>query len=194
MFWIPLYVKSENLRFTSKHANLLNIKCLCSGLSDETRIDDLKYYNSGANVGNLEIDNGVSVTSDGDCIKITTSTSGEKYVRIPVNLTGNWEFECELAKIGEVNPLTFDLTNPHFWGAFNQTGSIVNLADSTQSSSVSIDVGQKLKCTYINGLFNVYANGNLIRGKSASINNAKIGWYTNQNRIQYIKNIKLREL
>lgn len=162
--------------------------------SDEIQIDDLRYYNSGANVGNLEIDNGVSVTSDGDCIKITTSTSGEKYVRIPVNLTGNWEFECELAKIGEVNPLTFVLSSPSFWGAFTPSGCIVNLADSTQSSSVSIDVGQTLKCTYINGVFNVYGNGNLIRGKSASINNAKIGWYTNQNRIQYIKNIKLREL
>ena len=162
--------------------------------SDEIQIDDFRYYNSGASVGDLEIGSGVSCTSDGDCIKITTSSSGEKYVRVPVSLNGDWEFECELAKIGEVNPLTFDLTSPHYWGAFTPTGSIVNLADSTQSTSVSIDVGQTLKCTYINGLFNVYGNGNLIRGKSATINNAKIGWYTNQNRIQYIKNIKLREL
>ena len=177
-----------------KGTNLLYIRGILGNLSDETQIDDLRYYNNGASVGNLEIDSGVSCTSDGDCIKITKSTSGEKYVRVPVSLTGDWTFECELAKMGEVNPLTFVLTAPSFWGAFTPTGSIVNLADSTQSSSVSIDVGQTLKCTYINGVFNVYGNGNLIRSKSASINNAKIGWYTNQNRIQYIKNIKLRIL
>ena len=96
--------------------------------------------------------------------------------------------------MGEVNPLTFYLTSPNFWGAFTPTGSIVNLADSTQSTSTGIAIGSILKCSYINGTFNVYGNGNLIRSKSASINNAKIGWYTNQNRIQYIKNIKLRIL
>ena len=96
--------------------------------------------------------------------------------------------------MGEVNPITFYLTSPSFWGAFQSTGGIVNLADSTQSTSTGIAIGSILKCSYINGTFNVYIDNTLIRGKSASINNAKIGWYTNQNRIQYIKNIKLRIL
>ena len=194
MFLIDLYEKSGNIHYLGKHAGLLYIQAIWSNLSDVIQINDLYYYNNGSSVGSLEVGSGVSCTSDGDCICITTSTTGEKYVRVPVSLTGDWVFECELAKIGEVNVLTFDLTSPHFWGAFGGTDCLVNLADSTQNIPVGINIGDILKCSYINGTFNVYINDTLIRGKSTSINNAKIGWYTNQNRKQYIKDIKVNLL
>ncbi len=34
--------------YTSKHANLLNIKCLCSGLSDEIQIEDCDWYDDAS--------------------------------------------------------------------------------------------------------------------------------------------------
>ena len=55
-------------------------------------IQDCQYWNDGSSVGTLQIDSGVTCTSNGSYITITKSTSGEKYVKLPVNLPSSFEF------------------------------------------------------------------------------------------------------
>jgi hypothetical protein len=50
-----------------------------------------------------------------------------------------------------------------------------------------------LKITYINGVMTVYWNNEELEHKSVSVS-GKIGYYTNNGRVQKIKDIKLKPL
>ena len=163
-------------------------------LQERYELQDCKYFNDGSSISNLEIGNGVSCTSNGSYITITTSTNGEKYVYANISLNNNWEVETTNAHLGEVSQATFILSDKRYWGAFNDDNGIVNLNDSSQTVYYGSIVGSKLKVTYIDGTISVYMDGNLLRSKSVSLSNIKFGWYTNQGRVQHIKDIKIKAL
>ena len=50
-----------------------------------------------------------------------------------------------------------------------------------------------LKITYINGTMTVYWNDEQLTSRAVTVS-GKIGYYTNNGRYQYIKNIKLKAL
>lgn len=187
-------MKSDNLRYLGKGTNLLYIRGICDEYSDEIQIDDLEYYNSGNSVTSLIINSGVSCTSNGDYITITTSVNGEKYVYLPVTLTGNWEFETTLASIGTSNYLTFITSDGKYYGAVGSGGGFVHLNENNYNFSNLASVGDIWKVTYNNGVISFYINNALIRSKSTTITNINIGYYTNKDRVQHLKNIKLRKL
>jgi hypothetical protein len=166
----------------------------CFFVSETYEVQDCLYWNDGSSVGSLEVSSNVSCTSNGDYITITTSTSGEKDVKLPVTLTGDWEFETTLADTLPANgQLTFKVGTGQQWGAFNADKSVrVNLG-SSQSFTKTVNKDMTMKVIYQSGTMTVYWNGEQLASRSVSVT-GKIGYYTNNGRLQYIKDIKLKPL
>lgn len=158
-------------------------------------VQDCHYWNDGSSVTGLEIGTGVSCTSNGDYITITTDTSGEKDVKIPVTLTGNWEFETELADLGTTNDMTFKVGSGQQWGATSSSRDnvLINFGGTTQYFTKTINVGSVLKITYNNGTMTAYWNNDQLTSETVTVS-GKMGYYTNSGRVQKIKNIKLKAL
>lgn len=158
-------------------------------------IEDCWYANDGSSVGSLEVGSNVSCTSNGKYITITTSTSGEKDVKIPVNLTGDWEFETTLAALGTTNDITFKVGTGQQWGAVNHdyNSVAINFGSGTNNYSRTIQANDILKITYINGIITAYYNNEQLKSQSVTVS-GKMGYYTNNGRVQKIKNIKLKPL
>lgn len=155
---------------------------------------DCLYWNDGSSVGSLEVGSNVSCTSNGEYITITTSTSGEKDVKIPVALTGDWEFETTLAEnIPLGGQLTFKVDRGQQWGAFNPNNTTTVNLGSSQNFNRTVSKGMVMKITYINGVMTVYWNDEQLASRSVSVT-GKIGYYTNNGRYQDVKDIKLKPL
>lgn len=158
---------------------------------------DCLYWNDGSSVGSLEVGSNVNCTSNGSYITITSSTSGEKDVKIPVALSGDWEYDVELAENlpTTTGQLTFKVGTGQQWGAFNSNNAIIVNLGSSQNFTKSVQKGMILKITYINGTMAVYWNNEQLASKSLTLSSGvKMGYYTNNGRYQYIKNIKLKPL
>ena len=158
-------------------------------------IQDYQYWNDGSRVSDLEIDDNVSCTTNGEYITITTSTSSEKDVKLPVTLTGNWEFETTLADLGTTNDLTFKVGTGQQWGAVIYTSNVVgiNLGSRINNYNYTIKADDTLKITYIDGTMTAYWNNNKLESKAVTVT-GKMGYYTNRGRVQKIKNLKLKAL
>ena len=142
----------------------------------------------------MEIDSGVSCTSNSDYITITTSTDGEKYVTIPTAPTGDWKFETALAEYGNVNYMTFVMLTSNRWCQVGYDSMMtIDIGNGENRHRITLSKGAVLKVTYINGTMSVYYDNTLIESNQVSAT-GKIGYYTNRNRIQHIKNIKLKPL
>ena len=155
-------------------------------------VQDCHYFNDGSSVTGLEIGSGVSCTSNGDYITITTSTSGEKYVKVPVTVSNDWEFSSEIAELGNAQHITFIFNS--YWGAVDDSGIAINLSDSTTRYSHTVSVGDILKVKYVNGVLTTYINDTQLKTKNVSLSNIKHGFFTNNGRVQKIKNIKVKAL
>lgn len=158
------------------------------------KIEDCYYYNDGSRVSDLEIDSGVSCTTNGNYITITTNINGEKYVRVPVAVSGNWEFSSEIASIGYFQHITFIFNNNSYWGSINNSAVVINLNDSITQYSHTPSVGDIFKIKYVNGVLSTYINDTQLKTKTVSLSNIKYGFYTNNGRIQHLRNIKVKAL
>lgn len=157
-------------------------------------VQDCHYWNDGSRVSDLEIGSNVSCTSNGSYITITTNTSGEKYVRIPVTVSNNWEFSSEIAELGNYQHITFISETNRYWGVVDDDGAVVNLNDSATRYSHTVAVGDIFKLKYVNGVLTTYINDKQLKTKTVSLSSMKHGFYTNNGRIQKIKNIKVKAL
>ena len=179
--------------YTSAGVGDLTFCAKCNLLTKTYAIQDCQYWNDGSSVGSLEVGSNVSCTSNGSYITITTSTSGEKDVKLPVDLTGDWEFETTLAELGTTNHLAFKVGSGSQWGAVS-TGVVgINFGGSTQNFNKTTQAGDVLKITYINGTMSAYWNDDFLKSNNVSVS-GKMGYYTNSGRVQKIKNIKLKPL
>jgi hypothetical protein len=105
----------------------------------------------------------------------------------------DWEYEVTLAEQGTTNPLTFKVGTGQQWGAISGSNFGVNLGNGTTNYSIDVTIGYPLKITYINGTMSVYWNNTLLTSRTVSVS-GKMGYYTNNGRVQKIKNIKLKPL
>lgn len=167
----------------------------CIFVSKTYGIHDCLWGTDGSSVGSLEIGSGVSCTSNGEYITITTSTSGEKDVKLPVTLTGDWEFTTDIAELGTSQDLTFKVGSGSQWGAVDHNANIitVNLGNGSTYYTKTISKDDTLKVTYINGTMSVYWNDEYLTSRTVSIS-GKIGYYTISGRVQHLKNIMLKPL
>lgn len=168
-------------------------------LQETYSIEDCLYWNDGSSVGSLEVGSNVSCTSNGDYITITTSTNGEKYVRIPVTLanTDNWIYEVEIADTGTSQPIALNHDNASKWAGHSISGNQWFCNSGTNDTYIqAYQVGDKLAILRENGVDTCILNDSItISNRSASHNSTfKVGFYTNRNRTQKVKNIKLNPL
>lgn len=164
-------------------------------VSEIYAIEDCWYANDGSSVGSLEIGSGAICTSNGSYITLTTNTSGEKDVKLPVNLTGDWEFTTDLAELGINQDLTFKVGSGNQWGAADHAVNriTVNLGNGSNYYTKTISKGDTMKITYVNGSMSVYWNKEYLTSRSVSVS-GKMGYYQITGRTQYIKNIKIKPL
>lgn len=164
------------------------------------RLNDETYYNDGTRTSDLTIGSNVSVTVENGALKITTSTSGEKYVSFPLSLTSsqNFIFEFEVAKLGTNQHLSVYLKTPAtatgFWVGYNVSTSKFSggVGGSPFDVTGTVSVGDKFRIKQENGVISFYQNDNLLYSKSATLSGTyTTGFYTNSGIVQYIKNIKL---
>ncbi len=167
-------------------------------------ISNTVYYNDGSNVNGLTIQNGVSCTSDGEWIVITTSTSGEKYVYPPVCFTGsdNWEisFKC---KTSSYSNQAFGLQMENC-GTTTYSGDAQYISWSSSrfnncmgygSISYSLTDNDVVTIRRLNGSWILLVNGVQKFSRSYTWSNQRVpGFYTNSGRTQRLKDLRIRIL
>ena len=159
------------------------------------------YTNDGTDVSTLTIDSGASVTVVNESLEITTSSSGEKYVKYqPVfSSTDNFLFECEIGDVGVSQSCAMFVKNTTTangcWFAYdNSTGEFTGAitGSSFTKDMGALNIGDKIKIKQENGMIMLYHNNNLIYSKTVNLgSDYQIGHYTNKDRKQYVKNIKI---
>lgn len=179
-----------------------------SGIKDSRvyfyEILDADYFNDGTTLSGIVTPSNASSTISDGAIKYTTSTSGEKniYYNVPLTDSDNFEFECEIAKIGVSQSIAMYIKN-----STTSTGCWFSYEDSTGkfgggctgSSFGNVDlgalaVGDKIKIKRIDGVLSIYKNNSLIYSKTTTFGSTYyIGHYTNNGREQYVKNIKIKK-
>lgn len=177
--------------------NLLFLStCFRTKLQETYVFEDCVYFNDGSSVNGLEVGSNVSCTSNGEYITITTSTSGEKYVKLPVTLTNtdDWEYSVEIAKIGTIQSIAVNYLNADGWAGHGE--HIHNwFLDSNDSLTQQSSVGDILTLTKQDNNVSMKVNGTQIATKIRTFTNSYwIGFYTNNGRVQHIKNIKIKQL
>ena len=161
------------------------------------------YYNNGTDVNSIVNLTSASITTEDGAIKITSSVNNNKMVYYPVSFTtDNFEFECEVAKIGSVQSVAIYVrytNNEGCWFAYDDAtdkwnGSIWGVAFSNIDTG-TLSVGDKIKVRKMNNELTLYHNNNVIQsGVFQSTNAYYIGHFTTLNRVQYVKNIKITKL
>ena len=190
-------------QYSSQGVGNVTITIECEGISENIEIEDCQYYNDGSSVGSLEVGSDVSCTSNGEYITITTNSSGEKDVRLPITLSGNWELETTIAAKGTNQDATFKIGNSSQWGAAIIDDNIftINLGNAmaysdknTHEYQVSPQVNDIFKIIYIDGVLSVFLNNKCLQSGVCNISGEQIGYYTNSGRVQHLKNIKFKQL
>ena len=178
----------------------VSITAECDSVSSTAiTIEDCLYFNDGSSVGSLEVGSNVSCTSNGSYITITTSTSGEKYVTLPVILVNNdnWVFEVQIADTGTTQPLALNHDNASKWFGHSISGNQWFCNSGTNDTyTQAYQVGDTLALHRENGVDTCILNNSItVSNRSASHNSTfKVGFYTNRSRVQKVKNIKLKSL
>ena len=163
------------------------------------------YENDGTDLSTLNIPSTASVTVEDEALKITTSTTGEETISYDYDLNNsdNFIFECEVAKLGTSQSVAMFVKNgttaTGCWFSYTDDTNMWNggITGSTFSNvdTGTLAVGDKIKIKQENGVITLYHNNNQIYSKTVDLGtNYQIGHYTNKDRIQYIKNIKIYEL
>lgn len=182
--------------YTSKGAGDLYIKAECSLLQETFVIKDCAYFNSGSSVGSLDIGSNVSCTSNGDYITITTSTNGEKYVKLPVILSNNdnWAFSVEIGALGVTQSIAINWNSENGWAGVGNTNHNWFL-NSQNAVTQQEKVGDVLTIEKNGSTVVMKLNGVQIGSTTATFgSNYWFGFYTNNGRVQHIKNIMLKPL
>ena len=174
----------------------VTITAECMSITETYSIEDCIYFNDGSSVGNLNTGS-VTVTSNGEYITMTKSGS-ESYVTLPVTLTGDWEYEVELANIqsGATTyfiPIYFTLST---YASLNKTSFGGRIDNVLVNSSVSINaqIGDVLTFKYVNGTLSAYYNGTFAFSGSVNLNNQNCGFYQSGGRVSHVKNLKFKPL
>ena len=187
---------SGNSTFTAKNGGVT---------SNSINIEEMWYFNDGTKLSNVTIGSGVSctVTSD-NTIRITTSSSGEKYVTYPPTFTNsdNFIIEFEIACTGTTQRTAFWLNDAStangLWCCYeiSQNKFSGGLRSSTINYSTSCSIGDVMKIKQENGTISIYKNDTQIISKETSFTSStyQFGNYTNSGRVQCLKNIKVKPL
>ena len=172
-------------------------------VSEIFAIEDIAYYNSGDHITGLVNPSSADVSTNGTYITITTNTNGEKWVYPSLDFTTNDNFsiEAEYGGVGTTQFLTLFIKDPSYnyaYVVFNDSGVYGRIFNNSGniSKSMTPQAGDKLKLEHNNGTTTIYVNDVSLYSKSGSYGSGTfhLGFYTNNGRVQTIKNIKIRRL
>lgn len=169
-------------------------------LSDRLHFPSILYKNYNTN--NLHNPQGAIITTTNDYIQITTNTSSEKKVNIPTEWLANDKnafIEWTYVNGGAVQPIAFSINgsnNTAVGGWFSYNGSTLSFSLGTSTTlSRTINSGDKILVARYNGYTEVYHNRELIHRTSMSISaDYRFGFYTNNGRVQRLKDIRVGTL
>ena len=171
--------------------------------SNTISVEDIWYWNDGTNFNGVTIANGITCSVEDGSLRITTNTSGEKYVTYPPTFTNsdNFIIEMELGKLGTNQNIAFWLNNATsangLWCAY-ESGHFTGAGKGGTISvyTTTFVVGDKVKIKQLNGVISLYKNDELFYSKTTSFSASTyhFGNYTNNGRVQYLKNISVRSL
>ena len=188
--------------YSSTGAGDVTITAECESLTETYSIEDIDYYNDGTKTTGLINNSNATITTENGAIRITTSTNGEKEVFYPLQLSNseNFSYEIETVSGGNTNPITLIIesgSSSKCWIAYVSLDS--KYAGRINNNYVeyikSFNGGDKLKLTVVNGVTNFYFNDTFVTSQSSNYSSSfKVGHYTNNGRVQYVKNIKIKKL
>ena len=201
IFWIPLYVKSENLRFTSKHANLLNIKCFLGVLSDEIQIEDCAVYDPLTSAsGKWTIPSGVTSQYTEDGWRI--SANGYKQIKLTEKLTSHCSVEFTVVDYSTPSTqyppvIVYQYTNGETTP--NQPILVLESSNSIKVLNTSVSHGMVkgavYKIEYDSSTIKVYENNVLLVSASNTIGfPTRFEWHMGANRYAVYKDLKVKQL
>ena len=193
--------------YEGKDFGNIEISATLNNLSDSIIIEDCTYYNDGSSTNGLSINSGVSCSSDGEWITISTSTSGEKFVFPPrpsCCYTGNdnWElsFKCKTSDYsGQAFGLQMeDCSGGYYSGGGQYTsysGSFNNCmgAGNVSNSLLDTDI---VTFKRLNGYWKILKNNTTeIATTGYNWSDSRVpGFYTNSGRIARLKEIKYKKI
>lgn len=171
-------------------------------LSLNDRVYSSTIFYKNYNTNNLHNPQGAIITSTNDYIQITTDTSSEKKVNVPtewLDANTNAFIEWTYVSGGSVQPIAFAINgsnNTTVGGWFSYDGSTLSFSLGTSTSlSRTINNGDKILVARYNGYTEVYHNRELIHSTSKSISASyRFGFYTNNGRVQRLKDIRVGTL
>lgn len=174
-------------------------------MSNSVLVEDCFYFNDGT-INDIVYTSPTSVTIENGAIKITKPTSGEHKFYYPTlrqfTSSDNIEVSIESARENETadQPFTFSY-NPSInsstqgYFAFYEYSNVWggNISGGFNVSG-TLTKGDIIKLVKTGTTHSIYQNDTLIVTQTKSISNSYIGGYTNQNRIQRLKNIKIKAI
>ena len=186
--------------FSSKGSGDLNIKAEVSSLvSEPYTIEDCRYYNDGTV---LDFNTTATVTTTNGYLQITTSTNGEKYVKLPVEPSASdeyiWSTTVQNIENAVSNAITLYIYSTSKYGGYDsvQNNWFFRLSGSTTNRyNHSISNGDVVTIKRQNGTTYVYVNDDLLTSENTTYSNSYyIGYYTNKDRLMFLNDIKLKVL
>ena len=171
--------------------------------SNEILIEDCYYFNSG-NKNDLLVASGTSVSTKDQIIMVTTSTSGEKKFIFPTNNSfnnsDNAMLELESARGDETGNIMGLSIHSSVNGTSNgYAGYWVDhweskLYATTVNVPHSLEKGDIIRFVRKDGYTKLYHNDDLIASDKRYVSGFKFGGYTNKDRVQRFKNVKVKAL
>lgn len=192
------------LDYSTKQMGDVPITATLNNLSDTITIEDCLYYNDGSNITNLrKQSNNINLTTDGEWLTISKSSSGEECVWLPAPLccfTGsdNWEMsmKCKTTDYSS-QALAIQMYNCNYGsysGDSQYWGYTPNNFYGYLTGSYTLLDTDKVTYKRENGYWKVYVNDStLITSKSYTwSNNRHVGLYSNSGRKQSVKEWKVK--
>lgn len=167
----------------------------CIFFSETYAIEDCYYTNTGV-TSSLTIDSGVSCTIEDGAIKITKSTSGEKFVTCKYDyVSANHEISFTVPTISSSTnvPLGFAVyTNSTqiYWAGYNKSQG--RFDSKAGSKTTTFSAGDTIRIVKSGSNLTAYVNNTSISSVSTATSGIRLAFYTNNNYIQYIDDIKVK--
>ena len=160
--------------------------------------EDFIYHNDGSDTELYNPQNAIITTENG-MLKITTDTNGEKKVSFPTEwFTADDNVYMEMTYCGGTTQpialcLNTESNNNVGWLSYNGTSTFVNaLGSSSINVTQTATIGDVFRLERDNGVTNFYQNGELFFSGSRTFNDKfRLGFYTNNGRVQSWKDIKI---
>ena len=185
--------------YASTGSGDVSFTATCSSVtSSPVTVEDCYYVNTGETTS-LTIDTGVSCTIEDGAIKISKNTSGEKFVTCNYDYYNtNQEITFKVPQINSSTnvPLGFAVYRSDgtqiYWAGYNKSNGKFDSKGGSKTTTLS--AGDTIRIVKSGSTLTAYKNETSISSVSTATNGIRLAFYTNNNYVQYIDDIKVKPL